>query len=195
MARTESSTSIINAIHQRTSVRTYTPQKLDHGTILTLLEAATRAPTAIDEEPWEFVIVQDEDLLKNLSDRTKELFLEDAQRPYGDGGWDILDDFAKPDFNIFYNASTLIIICARPNGKYVVADCWLAAENLMLAASSLDLGSCIIGSAVTAINTPEIKEELGIPADLSAVVPIIVGIPDGETPPTSRMEPKIISWK
>ena len=102
---------------------------------------------------------------------------------------------AKPDFNIFYNAGTLIIICAKPKGAFVTADCWLAAENLMLAAFGMGLGSCVIGFAVPALNTSEIKAELGIPAECSAIAPIIVGVPSGETPRTTRKEPDILGWK
>ena len=65
--------------------------------------------------------------------------------------------FAQPDFNIFYNASTLIVICAKLRGPFVVADCWLAAENLMLAACSMGLGTSIIGSAVPGLDTAETK--------------------------------------
>ena len=185
----------MHAIHQRCSVRTYTTHRLEHGTIRVLLEAATRAPTAIHEEPWEFVVVQDTQTLKRLSDRCKTFFLDEAQRAHLDRGGHLIEHFARPDFNIFYNASALIVICARPLGPFVAADCWLAAENLMLAACSLELGSCVIGSAVSGLNTPEIKAELGIPAECTVIAPIIVGVPDGEMQPTSRKEPKILSWK
>ena len=105
------------------------------------------------------------------------------------------DHFTRPDFNIFHGANTLIIICAKPLGSFVVADCWLAAENLMLAANAIGLGSCVIGSAVAALNTPEVKAKLGIPAEFNAVAPIIVGVPSGETATTSRKEPLILAWK
>lgn len=48
----------------------------------------------------------------------------------------------------------------------MVADCWLAAENLMLSACALGLGTCCIGSAIPALNSPEAKSELGISADV-----------------------------
>jgi len=38
-------------------------------------------------------------------------------------------EMANPEFSIFYDASTLIVICARPMGPFVAADCWLAAET------------------------------------------------------------------
>jgi nitroreductase len=187
--------SLMDAIYKRSSVRSYSSERLDQTTIRALLAAAVRAPTAVHLEPWAFAILQDTDALKRLSDRAKPLFLEEVQRAHLDRGGHTLDIFASPDFNMFYNAGTLIIICGKPMGPFVVADCWLAAENLILAACSIGLGTCVIGSAVPALNTPEIKTELGIPNELTAIAPIIVGVPSGETPPTDRKEPEVVFWK
>jgi nitroreductase len=75
-----------------------------------------------------------------------------------------------------------------------VADCWLAAENLLLAAYAQGLGTCVIGFAVSALNTPEWKAELKIPSEMTAIAPMIVGVPAGVTPPVPRKPPEIISW-
>jgi len=195
MTQPKAPPNIMDAINHRRSVRSYLLQKLDRDIIRTLLAAAVRAPTAVHEEPWAFVILQDANALKRLSDRAKPLFVEEAHRAHLDRGGHALDIFRSPDFNIFYNASTLIIICGKLIGPFVIADCWLAAENLMLAACSMGLGTCVIGSALPALNTPDVKAEIGIPAEFSAVVPIIVGVPSGETPLTPRKEPRVLSWK
>jgi nitroreductase len=195
MIKSEVPISVMEAIYKRSSVRSYLPQKLDKDTVKKLLDAAVRAPTAIHEEPWQFVITQDKGALKRISDRAKIFFLEEVNRAHLDRGGHALEHFASPEFNIFYNAGTLIVICASPTAPFAVADCWLAAENLLLAAYSMGLGSCVIGSAVTGLNTPEVKAELGIPAEISAIVPIIVGVPSGKTDPTSRREVKILAWK
>jgi len=187
--------SIMEAIYKRCSVRSYSPERLDESTVRTLLAAAVRAPTAVHLEPWAFAILQDTSALKRLSDRAKPLFLEEVKRAHLDRGGHTLDIFASPDFNMFYNAGSLIIICGKPMGPFVVADCWLAAENLILAACSIGLGTCVIGSAVPALNTPDIKAEFGIPDELTAIAPIIVGVPSGETLPTARKEPEVVFWK
>jgi nitroreductase len=88
----------------------------------------------------------------------------------------------------------LIAIGARPLGPFVTADCWLAAENLMLAACALGLGTCCIGSAVPALNGPETKSELGIPSDAEIVAPIIVGVPREAAAEVSRHNPTVVSW-
>jgi nitroreductase len=195
MSQEESTRNILDTIHNRRSIRSYAPKPLDAATIRKLLDAAVWAPTAVHEESWAFVIVQDKEVLKSLSDRAKKIFMAEAERAHPEQARRLIEMVADPEFNIFYDAGTLIVICARPKGTFVSADCWLAAQNLLLAAYGMGLGSCVIGFAVPALNTPEIKAELGIPAECSAVAPIIVGVPRGETPRTTRKEPDILGWK
>ena len=185
----------LKTIYARRSVRTYSPTPLDSATVQTLLDAAVHAPTAIHEEPWAFVIVQDHALLQRLSDQAKPVFVEEMRHRNAHGTSHSFDHFTHPDFNIFHGADTLIIICAKPLGPFVVADCWLAAENLMLAASAVGLGSCVIGSAIATLNIHKVKAELGIPDEYTVVAPIVVGVPSGETQATPRKEPLILSWK
>jgi len=188
-------TGILKAIYARHSVRAYSAAQLDNATVHSLLDAAVHAPTAMHEEPWAFVVVQDLELLKRVSDIAKPQFVEEVRQRNAQGARRSFDFFALPDFDIFNGANTLIIICAKPLGPFVVADCWLAAENLMLAAAAIGLGSCVIGSAVAALNMPEVKTELGISDEYSAIAPIVVGVPSGEPRATSRKEPLILSWK
>ncbi|HEX7455067.1 MAG TPA: nitroreductase family protein [Gallionella sp.] len=187
--------SILKTIYARHSVRAYAPTPLDSTVIQTLLDAAVHAPTAMHEEPWAFVVVQDHALLQRLSDLAKPRFVEELRHRNVHGASHSFDHFTRPDFNIFHGVNTLIIICAKPSGSFVVADCWLAAENLMLAANAIGLGSCVIGSAVAALNIHKVKTELGIPDEYAVIAPIVVGIPIGETQATSRKEPLILSWK
>ncbi len=180
-------------IYRRRAVRAYTPETLDEPTIRALLEAAVQAPTAMHLEPWAFVVVQDKALLKRLSDRAKVIARDDvSHRALVKGPHP--SPLSDPAFNIFYDAGTLIVICARALGPFVEADCWLAAENLMLAACAMGLGTCCIGFAVPALRTPDVKQELGISYDVTAVAPIIVGKPQGETLPEGRRQPLVLRW-
>lgn len=181
---------VMQAISQRRAVRAYLDSAVTEEQIRALLEAAVRAPTAVHEEPWAFVIIQDKSLLRQLSDRAKAIALRGPARDTS-----LADLLRQPEFNVFYDASTLIVICARPRTEFVAADCWLAAENLMLAACGMGLGTCVIGFAVAALQSPEIKADLGIPAEVTPIAPIIVGVPNGTTPPTSRRPPDILAWK
>jgi nitroreductase len=186
----------------RRSVRAYTLQRLDETTVRALLDAAVQAPTAVHSEPWTFAILQDVARLKRYSDLAKEGWAREADK-YRDlhAGVDaaarraFAERLASPDFNLFYDASTLIVICAKPMGPFVAADCWLAAENLMLAACALGLGTCCIGSAIPTLNSPDVKSELGMPSDVEAVAPIIVGVPSGPATEVPRKDPEILHWK
>lgn len=184
--------SALDAIYARRSVRSYLPKTVDRGLISALLDAAVQAPTAVHEEPWAFAVVQDRETLRRLSDAALSLAKdrEHGVRLPGTGS----RRFALPE-NVFYDAGTLIVICGRPLGPFVAADCWLAAENLMLAARAMGLGSCVIGLAAAALNTAEWKAELKIPAEYAAYAPVIVGEPSGETPASGRREPEVLSWK
>ena len=188
------SVSVLDAIYQRRAVRDYTPRPIDQAVIHALLDAAVQAPTAMDEEPWSFAVIQNKNLLNRLSDRTKELVRDEARGSDGHHAKHSLELVNKPGFHAFYNAGTLIVIYSKFQGPFVAADCWLAAENLMLAGCANGLGTCVIGCAVSALNTPEWKAELKIPAAMTAFAPIIVGVPAGEIPPVPRKPPEIVIW-
>ena len=192
---TTAGSSVINAIYTRHSVRAYAPDQVDRDTVRELLEAAVQAPTAIHEEPWAFLVIQDKALLRHVSDSAKPFFAEAAHHAGAEGNAHRLDFMTGPDFNIFYDAGTLIAICGRHDGPFVAADCWLAAENLMLAACEMGLGTCVIGSAVAGMNSAGLKAELGIPAEMTVHAPIIVGVPAQPAQASPRKPPLILSWR
>jgi nitroreductase len=97
-----------------------------------------------------------------------------------------------PDFDIFYHAPALVVIAAADPTDWAVEDCALAAENLMLAAYAMDLGTCWIGFAQNWLATPEGKAELGIPATYAPIAPIVVGHPRRPPPPVPRKNPDIL---
>jgi nitroreductase len=184
---------VTEAIFARRAVRAYAPRKVEEGTLRTLLHAAIQAPSAMNRQPWLFSIVQDVARLKRYSDEAKRLLLAGLAADPKTRHYE--DMLSTPAFNIFYDASTLIVIGAGERGTYTDADCWLAAENLMLAACDAGLGSCPIGFAIPVLNTLEVKSELGLPAEGVAVAPILVGYPATEPPPIPRSDPKIVSWR
>jgi len=179
--------SVLEAIYARRATRAYTSQQVDKPMILKLLDAAVHAPTAIHLEPWAFVVIQNRSLLERICERAKEL----ADKPAGA----MHRVLANPSSHICHDAGTLIVICAKPLGAFVTADCWLAAENLMLAATSLGLATCPIGYALPALGELAFKEELGIPRDVTAVAPIVIGYPAMTPPASVRRAPEILAWK
>jgi nitroreductase len=201
MTRTlERPLSVLDAIYTRRSIRDYEPVAIEKSTVRGLIDAAVQAPTGIHAQPWLFAVVQDTAVLHRLSARAKEIWIGEHGNSYPSPTTSglpnaFISQLADPTFNIFYNAGTLIVICARETSGFAAADCWLAAENLMLAASALGLGTCCIGLATRALNTPEGKAELRIPDDVTAIVPVIVGVPARDAAPVSRHEPLILSWQ
>jgi nitroreductase len=186
----------LTAIYQRRAVRSYIPDKLERGTIEQLLQAAVQAPTALHAEPWAFVVIQDSVRLRHYSDRAKAMLLgqREATSHFQKSEPRALAMLSNPEFNIFYDAGTLIVVCCKAKGPFVEADCWLAAANLMLAATAQGLGTCCIGFAVGVLNTPEVKAELGIPDCGAAVAPIIIGVPREAPSAGTRKPPAILKW-
>jgi len=189
-----SNMSAIDAIYSRHAIRHYKDEIVDSELIDALLDAAVQAPSAMHESPWAFMIIQDKSLLHAISEDAKQSILnKDSHSSLAaTHGIEIV---SQKDFEIFYNANTLILICSRFQGPFVQADCWLAAENLMIAACAKGLGSCVIGFAIETLNTNLWKERLGIPLTMTVVAPIIVGIPSGEPSPINRKPPKIVAWR
>lgn len=184
----------MQAIYGRRAVRNYETREIPKDKIRELLRAAVQAPSAVNQQPWAFAIFQGADLLKKFSDDAKKQYLREisVERHEMDK---LKDHLTSPDFNIFYNAPTLIIVLAKNSGMYPSGDCWMAAQNLMLAAYEQGLGTCAIGLALPWLHLPHTKRELGIRDDLTSVAPIIIGYPAENPPAPPRNEPEIIVWK
>ena len=184
---------VFEAILAIRSVRRYKARKVDRTIIKILLEAAVRAPMAAHHEPWAFVIIQDITLMHNLSDQAKPLLTAEEHEQFIERADHSINTFSHQNFNIFYNASTLILICGKTTAPLYVADFWLAAQNLMLSACAMGLGTCVIGSALSALNISDTKIKLNISEKFSVVAPIVVGYPDDEIIHTMRKNPLILA--
>jgi nitroreductase len=179
---------IHEAISGRRSVREYTTQPVDEPTIRRLIEAAVHAPNAVNQQPWTFTVVRDQAVLDRISREAKPYMLATMASAHADRFRPRLSD---PNFQIFYHAPALILISAVAQGPWIVEDCALAAENLMLAAYAAGLGTCWIGFAQGFLNTPDGKKMLGLPAASVPVAPIIVGHPKAAPAPVPRNEAQI----
>ena len=178
--------SVLDAIRLRRATRHFTPRGVDETTVHALLDAAVMAPSALDLQPWSFVVVQDPKLLKQISDQANQVLMHDPHWKH------VLPH--EGAFDIFYWATTLIVICSRKEGFCPVGDCYLAGQNLMLAAYAMGLATCPIGFARDVLQTESMRTALGIPEGEVPVLPIVVGHAAGTMPVTERRPPKIHSW-
>lgn len=191
----KSNTDTLSQIYRRHSVRSYTPEKITQATVDRLLRAAVQAPTAMYQEPWAFAVIQNREILQRYSERAKSLLLEQQSVSGATAAeQSIHDRLHDPAFNTFYDAGTLVVICRKSDTPFSEADCWLAAENFMLAAVAEGLGTCCVGLALSVLNTAEARHELGIPERGAAVAAIIVGVPSGPSTQTARKPPEILCW-
>lgn len=180
---------VLDAIQGRRAVRDYVDEQVSREVIAALLGRAVWAPSGMNRQPWRFVVVEGRQTLARCSAEAKALMLKEADhRPELAVVRGMLE---QPDFNIFYNAPALIVICATEPDEMAIKDCCLAAQTLMLAAFAQGLGTCWIGFAEAWLNTPAAKAELGVPASLRAVAPIIIGRPAGASPAPERRAPDI----
>ncbi len=185
--------SVHDAIHYRRSTRQYVAQAVTEKQVHTLIDAAIHAPSAMNRQPWAFVVIQRPALLKQISDAAKDHLLQISDESHHkEFGHLPLDD---PGFDIFYGANTLIVICAKEEvGFSPVGDCYLAAENLMLEAHEMGLATCSVGFARDVLCQPQWKERLSIPAGYHPVLPIVVGYSAHSVPETERAPAKVFAW-
>ncbi|HTO03111.1 MAG TPA: nitroreductase family protein [Opitutus sp.] len=184
---------VADAIFHRRAVRSFSDRSVEAGSVKHLLAAAVQAPSALNQQPWVFAVFHGRKRLKKISDRAKEYLIKTYPTTFEVHSRSAL--YENPDYDIFHGANTLIVIYATRGRLNPNEDCCLAAENLMLAAYGMGLGTCPIGFARPWLDLFETKRELGVPEEYSAVFPLVVGYPAGVTPQMPRDEPKIVCWK
>jgi nitroreductase len=160
------------AIYGRRAIRNYTEQPVSLGELEMIVDAAIQAPSFMDTQPWSFAIVVGASRLTEMSDRAKREFPRSGGSEHALRAQAQLDD---PAFDIFHGAPALLVICAVNEGSQAAEDCCLAAQNAMLAAYAAGFGTCPIGFARPWLRLPEVKRELGIPAEHVPVFAIAVG--------------------
>ncbi|HVO01754.1 MAG TPA: nitroreductase [Candidatus Cybelea sp.] len=177
----------MEALRTRRACREFTEEPIERSTIEDLIAAAILAPSAMNLQPWAFVVVNGAARLHAMSAEARRVALDHLP-----SSSPLRAHLAVPHFEIFHNAAALIVICATGGEQQAAEDCCLAAENLMLAAHAKGFGTCWIGLSRLWLGSREVKAELGIAPDLHPVAPIILGRPRTHPPATPRNAPKII---
>lgn len=186
---------VLRAVYQRRSVRNYRLDAVPDDAIKEIIRAGTFAPSAMNSQPWRFVVIRNRETIKKLSDKAKELWVEQSKNMQSLELQRLADMISRPNYNLFYNAPLLIMIFADTSGFMPQVDCSLAAENMMLAAWSLGLGSCYIGLAQPLERVTSMMKELGVSEKYRLVSSLIFGFPaGGELKIPERNRGVILRW-
>jgi len=185
---------VMEVIKSRRAIRSFEDKPVPDSAILTMLEAATYAPSAINIQPWKFTLITNKEAMKQLSETAKPALLRMLPDVGDEGLAGLKKMLSNPQYNIFYNAPLLIFVSGIKS-PYAIYDCSMAAQNMMLAAYTLGIGSCWIGTAVGLANDPKVKTELGVPEDHEVHAAIIFGYPKGGFPKAPEKRPAQILKK
>lgn len=180
---------LTEVLEKRRAVREYTDAPVDSGTIAQLIQAAVLAPSAMNLQPWAFAVITGKERIERLADRIKTWLLANfSETVYGPS---IRGMIEKPAYSLLHHAPALVMVLAKSSESQALEDCCLAAENLMLAARSLGIGTCWVGFSRPWLNLPEIKSELGIAEKYHVVAPIVMGYPKAWPESHGRNAPEI----
>lgn len=141
----------LELIKTRRSARAFLPQQIKEEELQAILEAGIYAPSATNKQPWHFTVVQNKELLDSLSNSFKVL----AKASDNEYAKRICE---KERFHVFYNAPTVILLSGDETNHTAAIDCAAAAQNMLLQAESLGIGSCWIGFIAYLLNKDEGKE-------------------------------------
>ena len=160
-------------IKYRRSIRNYQEKHVPLEIIHEIIKLSTLAPNAGNEQPWKFIIVNDKEMLKKISDESKKNILARIADNPNDYASKYKGKLENETFNVFYNAPCIVIILGSAKLKNLYVDCALVASYFMMAATSRGLGTCWINLG-TEIKDPEMINELGIPENCQIVAPIVL---------------------
>lgn len=163
-------------IHSRKSVRNFTGQTVSKDVLDKILRAGMAAPTAVNKQPWSFVVVTDRKTLDNLKD-------------------------GLPYTKMLDKAGAAIVVCALAEKAYeqkvesAVIDSTCASENILLAAEALGLGAVWTAAYPYNDRMGFVRKTLNIPDNVIPLNVIPIGYPTGVDKPKEKFNPENIHWE
>jgi nitroreductase len=180
----------LKVINHRRSVRTFKREQITESELQALLEAAIHAPSAINQQRWHFTVVQDKALLDLMVDIVKEN-IEKLGIEF------LMKRASAPGYHTFHNAPTAIMISADEKATGFQIDCGAAAENILIAAESMNLGACIMTQPMLLFMSEkgnELRARLGIPDGYNHVCTVVVGYKTGDSPLMPPRKTDVVSY-
>lgn len=141
---------VVETIMSRRSIRSYKPEQVKPEQLDTIMQCAINAPSALNKQSWEVRVIQNADLLSRIN----ASFVEKAKGKALQGS---AARAQEPGFNVFHGAPTLIVVAKDKSNSYSAVDCGLLAQNILLSAESMDIGTCVIGNTASILNDPDSK--------------------------------------
>ena len=164
----------MNSIFNRASVRSFDGRKVESEKIDLLMKAAMAAPSACNQQPWEFVVVTDPEILGELSK-------------------------CSPYAGCIGQAPLGIAVCMRTEGlraaDYTQIDASAATENILLEAVELGLGAVWLGIAPGLERMDAVRQVIGAPETIQPFCLIACGYPDKPAAPADRYDPSRIHFE
>ena len=166
----------LSVIHNRKSVRSFTGESVSKDTLDKIVRAGMAAPTAVNMQPWAFVVVTDRKTLDTLA----------AGLPYAK----MLD-----------KAGAAIVVCAIPDKAYeksrefAIIDSTCASQNILLAVEALGLGALWTAAYPDNGRMDLVRKTLNIPQEIIPLNVIPVGHPTGKDQPKDKYKPENIHWE
>ena len=157
----------MQAIFERTSIRDFSDREVEASKVTRLLEAAMQAPSAGNQQPWEFVVVTDRALLAELSEASQ---------------------YAKP---LKRAPLGVAVLERRENLRFptdTCSDLGASTENILLEAVYLGLGACWLGIAPIAERMAHVAAVLGLPEQIHPFALIALGYPKAPKQATQRYD-------
>ena len=169
----ESVNPVIDAILNRRSIRRYSGKPVDKSTIKELLIAGMYAPSARNQQPWQFIIIDESQLLRRIMD-------------------------VHPYASMLSGAELAILVCGDENLElskgYWSVDCAASTQNILLAAHSLGLGAVWLGVYPREERQKGIREIFDLPPHIHPFSLISVGYPAEDKPVPDRFIEDRIRW-
>ncbi len=158
----------IQAILTRRSIRKYAPQPVPDTLIAEILTAAMSAPSAGNQQPWQFVVIADRRLREEIP----------TFHPYA---------------QMVPGAAVAIVVCGdlrlESYKGYWVQDCSAATQNLLLAAHARGLGAVWVGIYPKEERVQRLQKLLGLPPHVIPLALVPMGFPAERVPPATRFDP------
>ena len=178
---------VIDAIYARRSIRSYLDKPVPKDQVKKLLSAGVMSPSAMNRQPWRFVVIQNKEKIKELSRHVKK------QMGLLGYGLRFAEIVKSQEDTVFYSAPLLILVCAEKNDQWSRINCGILAQTMFLAAHSLGLGSCYIGFANSLNSDAAVLADLSVPKDQDIIGALIFGYPSEKKEAPVR-EPRVIKW-